>query len=1397
MRRVRRRLRKSLPWLLAVVVVAGVGLVVWNATHLDADKIVAEAAALRDGDPDNGIPANPTVALDMLQRLLDREPEHYEAHIATAVCWARLRNFVDAVTHLEQARDLAALEDKMPLQVRAMRLGVNFLIADQEFDEAIQWARDIADLQPGNKLFQLNLGLALYNASRSIQDKLTVRFVSRTNTKDDDDVVIEETIEAFVADLWSEPDPEPVLDVLAPQAEASTRDELRDMLLAARTHFMEAADTMAEYPVITGFDQAVAKGYVELLLRSGRIYDAHITAAIALRQPSVNLGTRRALWNMQARCMLAIEEYGLAADLYEEIVNSWLGKEGWAPPVLTQSVIENRVKAGQWAWIADNVIMYRKRTGNDVLVQFAEAAALHATGQADAALEAILQPFSVISLGSRLPMSVRAHPTRRRDILLLSHDIFDALEDSRALDALDALLEQFPGDRDALLARCNMQRERGHLELAMADAFDLLSKNRRRPEDFELWLSIADELAQQRYDKTLVERAAEALEKTEDFEAANAQAVYEKSRSQGKRRFDNEDAALAYQPNDPALSWTIAQVRIPRNQLVRARNELRQLTQQHPQVQEFRLALAKILVREGKLESAVSEFRGILEDVPSDTEVLDLATRLEFALDDTESAARLVNEMILQDPLGVGAVRYGQQLLERGNPEEANELLKRLIRWPNFEPGRDLFLMWARSLIAVGDMDAATNILTNLATQYPRNEDVALLGLQVGLAAGDDGLTASAVDHLQSLATGLLPDQVADLSAELLETEDYRALLAVFPPEVRTVPVLHAALRPLAEAAKAVGDSRESDALLATLDDDESLRDRFLLLALQDRADEAGRQLRLTTVRESQEAEQDLCLLAASALTGFQALYDPVPVASLRELGLDAEYSRDRLELLDACLRLMPFVGRLDEVIPPELVEEPQRLYPQAGRDVARLIALSKAQPQRATRVLQSVLLQLLMNDRPFWARESRFLGEQILRDVPQLEVVSRIQARRCLDAHLASDALDILKYLLDPDALDSRTLAMFLEATRAFGHDEWGIALAYESRDKPQVRLLLAESLRERGFLDECIPHYLAFLDKHPADPQAMAGLVTTYAELRRPRDATKHARVAVGKHPDDPALARACLGALAELYTLEEDTVELIIELNKRHPDLIKPYETLARHHAGEGDMDALWAVLDRLAEQVRTQRVELWSEEAAENASAVRRAARISREQGDRDRARTLNDLALQLEPGSVAQFQELAFLELDAGRLDVARRYLEVLSIVRPFDREAPLALSRLLFEQVGQPNLAADVVRRTYGRQVMPPSAVEVLAAESYLRGDALAALEAFRKISRHPEVTADTILTVARIAFASRLDKEAALLFEQFITRARPDHPAHARAAAMLAICQGGSEDESGGLPSG
>ena len=56
---------------------------------------------------------------------------------------------------------------------------------------------------------------------------------------------------------------------------------------------------------------------------------------------------------------------------------------------------------------------------------------------------------------------------------------------------------------------------------------------------------------------------------------------------------------------------------------------------------------------------------------------------------------------------------------------------------------------------------------------------------------------------------------------------------------------------------------------------------------------------------------------------------------------------------------------------------------------------------------------------------------------------------------------------------------------------------------------------------------------------------------------------------------------------------------------------------------------------------------------------------------------------------------------------------------------------------------------------MPPMGIEILAAESYLRGQVDEALAAFQALQNNPLVTPETILDAARMAFAAERDKAA------------------------------------------
>jgi Tfp pilus assembly protein PilF len=172
---------------------------------------------------------------------------------------------------------------------------------------------------------------------------------------------------------------------------------------------------------------------------------------------------------------------------------------------------------------------------------------------------------------------------------------------------------------------------------------------------------------------------------------------------------------------------------------------------------------------------------------------------------------------------------------------------------------------------------------------------------------------------------------------------------------------------------------------------------------------------------------------------------------------------------------------------------------------------------------------------------------------------------------------------------------------------------------------------------------------------------------------------------------------------------------------------------------------------------------------------RIARMARLTKLPDPARKLLRDALRAEPGSLLVYRELAQLELDQNDLDPARRYLDLLTFVDQFDRDAGLTLAELHFQRLGQPDRAADVVRRTYPGS-MPIEAAEILAAEAYLHGHIKEALNQFFNAAHSPLISAGTYLTVARIAYAGGEDDTARQLYDQVLQKLPLDDPRRPRA---------------------
>jgi tetratricopeptide (TPR) repeat protein len=1377
-RRRRGWFRRLLPWALtaALAGTAGIGLV----RTLGAGDPVKAAETLRKGDQAAGRRGDPIAALELLERVLADEPDNVPALFEMARAWQELRAWDNAIETLQRASDASTgIRDKVQAKAMAMSL----LATADRYDDAVAVGQDIVALQPEDPVHRLRLGPVYLKGSLSAQSEMLLHFTDPAE-KGMDDLRVERQVEAFVTDLWSDADAAALVVRLTPGADSVLRQQITARLEAARLRFRLADETLSGMAAYGGFEPSVARAWCQVLQRSGRLFDAHVEAGMALREAGLNVAFRRDLLDIQAQCAQALDDWAQAAAKQAEILAAYAEQGEQAPYTHLWAHYEARIHAEDWDWILAHVEADRAAWGDDEVLQWARAAALAGTERTVEARDALLEPFAAVSLGGRSlqSTSLRLYPERRRAIALLAFRLFSALADNRAGLALDAMLGLDPQDAEALRLRADLALAQGRHEAAMADAFALLVPERRDMADFQRWYTAADRLSQQRHGATLAERATRRVTDALTLQLSSDEATFTAYKALGLQKPSGRSPMATDQlflSVDPALTFAIVEDLVARDEVARARSELRKLSDAFPQVQEFRVRLGRLLVREGQFGYATDEFRRLLESVPGDTEALDLAIRSELALGEPQQAAAFVTRTILADPLGAGAVRYGQRLLDGGRAEQVQKLVERIVRWTEHDTRLDVLVLAARANLQLGRLDDTEAILASLVTTNPNSFDVALLGLDLGLERQQTGLVQASVAALRPVAPELFPDQLRQVATRLLDAGLHLELVAVFDDTVCALPAAQQSLRDVAQAHKALGQPQRADELLERLDDDaDAVLDRFVLLCLQGLPDEAARRLRLRpSSDEGLKARADLCLLAANALMDLRSLNDVQPLERLSLLGAPGLLGEAQAELFDALLRLLPSLTRLQDVQPAAVVDDPLSAYPHAGADVRRLVELARSDPATARRTGQDLVHLLLMQDRPFWADESRLLAEHALTLLPGLAEPARTLARRHLEQGQPREALLLLQPLLLTDAPDPEDLRLFLEAARDFEHAEWGVALALYFEDQPQALRVLAEALADWGHPAESSQLLAKVLGQSPGDPRALQGQITVLSQLRRHDEVAGLVEQALVEHSEDRELAQACGDALAAPFRPSTRAVALMRFLWDRHPDLDQVGEALARAIAD--DEPLLREALERLAATAGRRAPLDDPERAATHSQALVRAARTARNSGHGELARAHHAAALRLEPGAINLYRELAFLELELGNLQEARSYLEVLSFVDTTDRDAALALAHLDFRQLGQPARAADIVRRTF-TGVTPPDMVEILAAEAWLLGRPDDAINEFVKLSRSPLVSGDTYLTILRIAYAGGGADVARLVAGEALEDFAGDDPRRARVEFLL-----------------
>lgn len=308
-----------------------------------------------------------------------------------------------------------------------------------------------------------------------------------------------------------------------------------------------------------------------------------------------------------------------------------------------------------------------------------------------------------------------------------------------------------------------------------------------------------------------------------------------------------------------------------------------------------------------------------------------------------------------------------------------------------------------------------------------------------------------------------------------------------------------------------------------------------------------------------------------------------------------------------------------------------------------------------------------------------------------------------CDRADDARDAFYVAQEFVEAPAFTMLSMAQLLEDANELARAAWCYREALRHRPEMlEVRTMYARCLARQGDHSKALQNYMQVLREDPGDVDALIGCARLLKHLGREADAQEKLRRVVEIEPANVA-AHYELGTLAmraARYERAAVEFELVLKLepdrNAVRVDLAEAQfrrgrpeearETLRtfitdglpeapeQHGRREGEMtDAMRAHATLLARAgALLSGTGLWAESASVLHEAVRRMpnesalwralARARFESGDEDGGRVASRQTLQLDPGCLASFHNMALSALRSGRLQEAvewtRRGLKV-------------------------------------------------------------------------------------------------------------------------------------------
>ncbi|MFO0982092.1 MAG: tetratricopeptide repeat protein [Planctomycetota bacterium] len=850
-------------------------------------------------------------AVQLLDRAVKLAPDDAELYFERGRSNQELRRFEPALLDFEEYRRLKPDSEVAVQQMGWIHLALGqyefalarFLEAERRFPEHAE-------------RHQFSQGHVLYAWSNELKRELEIDIKRyHDNTKTNADAALA-ALEKYLVDLDGMQTSAPLLAQLPPGLDQKIIGALEQRAMLAKTRFGEAHRAMEGFYLSASLPPETGALLAEMDYRAGRFYRAKLTCDMMIRK-GVEDKDRITYLEISANVNSELERFDLSARDFQK-VNELHTKSGSSTLAFEAKRLElqDRLRARETDYVIKSLEVHVNNVPQDIDSAYLYARARQLAGDLKGAVESALKAYRFVQRGS-LAVYVKS---RDRQVEVLD-GLYDILEVGSqwqpAYDLLNMIITLSPDNQAVLRKRARFAVTRFQNDYGAAlDLFRLLQLSARDQQLFDDWLHARERLIL-KSGRTLESYVAENLDRwvrMKNLPSPDSLPVGD-TRSNKLRQEHAERWQLVYElENDVFLLYELAQHYLRQGNVDEAGLLLKKIINRYPEIAQFRYELAQVAYAQHDYLLALSGFRAILADNPTDFPVVRYAARCHRHLGDEAAATSLENDLIESDPGVAGREIVALRALEKGDFERVDQILQ--IAEKDKRKDADIAAIRARLLIDTAArspskaifIQQAQRLLKLVLDREPANA-IALPGA-VKLYAGlkDREALRASLAFIKDAGPGVIEDDLIAL-AELLDATGYTDIAQQFLFEARKRLPYHLGLAlPLARMQVRLHHIKEAAVLFAEADArgiaDTSLERALILVASQEH-EKAVQLLVDAKAHREGEAACPSMLAAANAMIGSSHEAQRF-LERAEQLAIRGEPHDSLLMLARACIAISP-----------------------------------------------------------------------------------------------------------------------------------------------------------------------------------------------------------------------------------------------------------------------------------------------------------------------------------------------------------------------------------------------------------------------------------------------------------------------------------------------------------